>query len=114
MICLPSLALQILVKCYTLTVGEFGHAVRSQECINSVMDMEVELDDGCRSAGRPRKTWRECVRRDITDCSMESVDPLDRVGWRSAVKSSELLLFQGIRKRARNSLLVPFFFPAAV
>ena len=69
----------------------YGHAVRSQECINSVMDMEVELDDGYRSAGRPRKTWRECVRHDITDCSMESVDPLDRVGWRRAVRSSELL-----------------------
>ena len=26
----------------------YGHAVRSQECINSVMDMGVELDDNCK------------------------------------------------------------------
>ena len=66
----------------------FGHAVRSQECINSVMDIEVV---GCRGSGRPRKTWKECVRQDIASCNLESVDPLDRVNWRRAVRDSLLL-----------------------
>ena len=66
----------------------FGHAMRSQECINSVMDMEVV---GCRGSGRPRKTWKECVSHDIASCNMESVDPLDRVSWKKAVRDSLLL-----------------------
>ena len=72
----------------------FGHAVRSQECINSVMDVVVVADEeekkkGC--SGRPRKTWMECVRNDVTACNLESVDPLDRVKWRKAIKVSLLL-----------------------
>ena len=35
-------------------------------------------------------------------------------GVLSGLANCCLPLFQGIRKRARNSLLVPFFFPAAV
>ena len=68
--------------------------MRSQECINSVMDVVVVADEeekkkGC--SGRPRKTWMECVRNDVTACNLESVDPLDRVKWRKAVKDSLLL-----------------------
>ena len=69
----------------------YGHAMRSQECINTVMDMRVELEAGCKGPGRPLKTWNECVRHDIADRNMEGVDPLDRDAWRRAVRSSGLL-----------------------
>ena len=66
--------------------------MRSQEYIDSVMDVvvdEEEKEKGC--SGRPCKTWMECVRNDVTACYLESVDPLDRVKWRKAVKDSLLL-----------------------
>ena len=68
----------------------YGHAVRSQDCINSVMDVEIKVEEEGRR-GRPLKTWMECVNNDITTCKLESVDPLDRVKWRKAVKDSLLL-----------------------
>ena len=33
---------------------------------------------GTRKQGRPRKTWSECVKTDINECSLAGVDPLDR------------------------------------
>ena len=68
----------------------YGHAKRSQDRINSVMDVEIEVEEEGRR-GRPLKTWKECVNNDITTCKLESVDPLDRVKWRKAVKDSLLL-----------------------
>ena len=71
------------------------------------MDMEVV---GCRGSGRPRKIWKECVRQDIASYNLESVDPLDRVNWRRAVRDS-LLLPTRFRELGIGFIL---FLPAAV
>ena len=46
---------------------------------------------GSRGRGRPRKTWRECVKRDILECSLLDTDPLNRAVWRAGVNANRLL-----------------------
>ncbi|XP_035665616.1 uncharacterized protein LOC118408864, partial [Branchiostoma floridae] len=43
----------------------FGHVERSSDCINKITKLKVS---GNRGRGRPRKTWRDCVSRDLKEC----------------------------------------------
>ena len=47
---------------------------------------------GLKGRGRPRKTWLDCVRADKRTCSLDDVDPLNRLAWRSGVRKSSRLL----------------------
>ena len=69
----------------------YGHAKRSQGCINTVMDVVVEVDKDETRPGRPRKTWKQCVDSDMKACKLKDADTLDRVKWRKTVKDSLLL-----------------------
>ena len=69
----------------------YGHAKRSQDYINTVMDVEVKVDDEKKCPGRTRKTWKQCVDSDMKACKLKDVDTLDKVKWRNAVKNSRLL-----------------------
>ena len=69
----------------------YGHAKRSQGCINTVMDVVVEVDKDEKRPGRPRKTWKQCVDSDMKACKLKDADTLDRVKWRKTVKDSLLL-----------------------
>ena len=66
----------------------FGHVCRSSGCIQAIAEMSVP---GRRGRGRPRKTWRECVNKDMKDRGLLGVDPLARHIRRSAVYASRLL-----------------------
>ena len=66
----------------------YGHVCRSSGSIATVEKMEVKGNGG---RGRPRKSWKECVRRDRKDRGMLNVDPTDRTLWRSAIYASRLL-----------------------
>ena len=57
----------------------YGHAKRSQGCINTVMDVVVEVDKDETRPGRPRKTWKQCVDSDMKACKLKDADTLDRV-----------------------------------
>ena len=65
-----------------------GHVARSANCIHTVTEMVVP---GSRGRGRPRKTWKECLKRDIMECGLSDTDPLDRVAWRAGVRACQLL-----------------------
>ena len=65
-----------------------GHVARSADCIHSVTELVVP---GSRGRGRPRKTWKECVKRDIMECGLCNTDPLDRAAWRAGIRASRLL-----------------------
>ncbi|CAH1266837.1 RANGAP1 [Branchiostoma lanceolatum] len=46
---------------------------------------------GNRGRGRPKKSWIECVKKDIKECGLTNVDLLDRVAWKRCVKTGRLL-----------------------
>jgi len=49
-----------------------------------VVDMEVS---GKRKVGRPRKTWKYTVKRDLEIIGMDESVALDRRGWRKIIAS---------------------------
>ena len=59
----------------------FGHVQDSPTCIKTVCDLPVP---GRRRHGRPMKSWMICVEKDIKDCNLSQVNPMDRVDWRRA------------------------------
>ena len=63
----------------------YGHVQRSNGAIKCVSEMTV---NGPRRPGRPRKTWNEVVRSDISAWSLGSSDPLNRAIWRNNVKTA--------------------------
>ena len=44
-----------------------------------------------RGRGQPRKTWVECVRKDMDDLGLSGVNPQDKVAWRDVVRHSLLV-----------------------
>ncbi|CAH1266594.1 Hypp3432 [Branchiostoma lanceolatum] len=66
----------------------YGHVERASGCINTITKMQLP---GSRGRGRPRKSWMECVRKDIKVCGLTSVNPLDRAAWKRGVTTSRLL-----------------------
>ena len=65
-----------------------GHVARASGGIHAVTKLVVRNDN--RGKGRPPKTWRECVKRDIHECGLSDLDPLDRVAWRAGVNAARL------------------------
>ncbi|CAH1263777.1 Hypp2763 [Branchiostoma lanceolatum] len=66
----------------------YGHVERASGCINAITKMQLP---GSRGRGRPRKSWMECVRKDMKVCGLTSVSPLDRAAWKRGVTTSRLL-----------------------
>jgi hypothetical protein len=50
--------------------------------LKKCMNLEV---GGKRRPGRPRKTWEEVVRRDMSDLNSSREMALDRAEWRKGV-----------------------------
>ena len=65
------------------------HVACSADCIHSVTELVVPGSRGC---GRPRKTWREYVKRYIMECGLYNSDPKDTAVWRAGIRASRLLL----------------------
>ena len=57
----------------------FGHIQRSTSPLNEITNFVL---DGCDGRGRPRKTWSECIKSDISKFKMSQIDPNDRLLWR--------------------------------
>ena len=66
----------------------YGHVQRAASCIKSITKMALPAR---RGRGRPRKTWMECVSKDLLQCNLTGVSPLDRVAWKAGVQASRLL-----------------------
>ena len=59
----------------------FGHVQWAHTCIKIVCDFPVP---GRRRRGRPMKSWMICVEKNIKDCNLSQVNPMNRVDWRRA------------------------------
>ena len=47
--------------------------------------LEYEIE-GPRPRGRPRRTWREVVKKDCQGCKLNKEDAVDRSKWRKLIK----------------------------
>ena len=65
-----------------------GHVARASGCIHTVTEMVVQNDS--RGKGRPPLAWKDCVKRDIHECGLLDLDPLDRAAWRAGVNATRL------------------------
>ena len=63
----------------------FGHVSRSDGWINQCRNFDVR---GKRGKGRPRKSWNDVIQDDINSWNLNKDNALDRVTWRSDVKSA--------------------------
>ena len=65
-----------------------GHVQRATSCIKQITNLAVPSN---RGRGRPRKTWAECVRKDMDDLGLSGVNLQDKVAWRNVVPHSLLV-----------------------
>ena len=63
----------------------FGHVSRSDGWINQCCNFDVR---GKRGKGRPRKSWNDVIQDDTNSWNLNKDNALDRVTWRSDVKSA--------------------------
>ena len=84
-----NLALRILRPSFTVKrLRWYGHVQQAMSHIKSITDFPIPA---ARKQGRPRKTWSECVKTDVSNCGLAGVDPLDRDAWRAGVRHSLVL-----------------------
>ena len=63
----------------------YGHVLRKEDdgWMKKCMEYGVE---GPRPRGRPKKTWREVVKKDCQACRLNTEDAMDRSKWRKLIK----------------------------
>ena len=59
----------------------FGHIQHTPTCIKTVCGLPIP---GRRRRGRLMKSWMICIEKDIKDCNLNQVNPMNRVAWRRA------------------------------
>ena len=62
----------------------FGHVERSSDWISKVRELHVP---SMRAIGRPKLTWKELVKRDISTLGLEETSPQDRQAWRGRLRN---------------------------
>ena len=64
----------------------YGHVMRGD--INSQIRevIEVEITEK-RKKGRPRKSWKECVKKDLEQYGLRREDAYDRKKWRERIRA---------------------------
>ena len=64
----------------------YGHVIRLDisSQIREVMEHEIP---GKRKKGRPRKSWEECIKKDLERYGLRREDAYDRVKWREHIKA---------------------------
>jgi len=63
----------------------YGHVLRKEdnEWVKKCMENEVE---GVRPRGRPKKTWREIVKKDCQARKLNREDAMDHNRWRKQIR----------------------------
>src|SRR5580693_2274187 len=65
-----------------------GHVERHEgEWIKKCTELKIT---GQAGSGRPKKTWKEVVEKDMTEISLRRQDAMDRVKWRSGLRSIQV------------------------
>ena len=64
----------------------YGHVIRRDisSQIHEVMEHEIPVK---RKKGRPRKSWEECVKKDLERYGLRREDAYDPVKWREHIKA---------------------------
>ena len=63
----------------------FGHIYRREEEDNPLRRiMHIEAP-GRRPRGRPKKTWKECLKQDMAAAGVQEAAAVDRAAWRAAI-----------------------------
>ena len=63
----------------------FGNVERREgEWVKKCMELKVT---GKVGRGRPKRTWREVIEKDISVVGLRRQDAMDRVKWRRGVKN---------------------------
>jgi len=64
----------------------YGHVLRKEDndWVKKFMEYEVE---GARPRGRPKKTWRENVKKDCQARGLNREDVVDRIRWKKQMHS---------------------------
>ena len=64
----------------------YGHVIHRDVSsqIREVMEHEIP---GKRKKGRPRKSWEECIKKDLERYGLTREDAYDRVKWREQIKA---------------------------
>ena len=64
----------------------YGHVMCGD--INSQIreDLEVEIT-GKRKKARPRKSWKECIKKDLEQYGLRREDAYDRKKWRERIRA---------------------------
>jgi len=62
-----------------------GHVLRKEDddWVKKCMEYEVE---GPRPTGRPKRTWREVVKKDCLARKLNNEDAMDRSKWKKSIK----------------------------
>ena len=63
----------------------FGHVERREgEWVKKCMEIKVT---GKVGRGRPKRTWREVIEKDMSVVGLRRQDAMDRVKWRQGLKN---------------------------
>ena len=64
----------------------YGHVMRGDISSQIREVMEVEIT-GKRKKGQPRKSWEECIKKDLERYGLRREDVYDRKKWREPVRA---------------------------
>jgi len=62
----------------------YGHVLQKEDNVWVKKCMEYEVE-GARPRGRPKKTWREIVKKDCKVRGLNREDAMDRSRWRKQI-----------------------------
>ena len=79
---------EVAIALRTKRLRWLGHASRNN-CTNTIMNMDIP---SARGRGRPRKSWSDCIKTDLSACGMGNTSPHNRDGWIAWVRRSSRLL----------------------
>ena len=72
----------------------FGHVERKEDSwAKHCMEMDIP---GKKPKGRPKKTWWECVQKDMKEVGLKRDDAMDRIKWRRGISERAGYLGAGL------------------
>ena len=68
---------EVAVALRTKRLRWYGHFAHASSWTNSITRIAIP---GPKGRGRPRKSWRECVKADVDVCNLESIPRTEKPG----------------------------------
>ena len=64
----------------------FGHTLRRHDPNDPLRKIMHTEAPGRRPRGRPKKTWKECLKKDMAAAGVQETAAEDRAAWRAAIE----------------------------